>query len=723
VIVVLRIVATAILLWAVVGLAVWAWLPAGWRRPLLPAVPLLGVMALAVGLHLTGLFAGAGDGVWFVITAALLALAIRSRGTSWWLDLEEWRWPAATTLAGLAVAVVLLSPLATIGAQLIEPAGSNDGYAYTTSAEWIGDHSLLTPPDAHAAPAWRYPADVYAIGLRLGADVNQAAVSRLARVEVRESWYIVMSLWVVLIPGALLATARLLELGEGVGFIAGLMTSASAVVLGQALFSNAASLLGIAMTPFVLALIARYVHDVSRGTRSPPPLWIVAGSAAALVCTYTEVLPLVLFGAVGFALSLGRGQVWRVVGSLAKLLVAVVIVSPLGCFRAVKSFSAAVGGLDAAGGLLSPFRDQPIRVIASHLVGTRAIFDPTGTRWSYLVVALLIAGLVMSVLVSPARRFFGWHLGSIALTIGALSLSAHAAYGQGRAITVAMSLLMLAVAAGWLALYRRVVASTVSPPTRAVSGAAGLLAVAGFVAINVSTVVPYLVVGPGHYVSQLVYGQAFDTAGRYVAGVASPDGGQAMIVETGIHEQLWLRYRLREFPAVQFPYLIPLYSDRQADILPAHPARYVVAQRQAWLDADPAVVRGEDADFRYLDANAGSFMLAAGALGFHPIGGDAHGAAVQWMGDDGDLLIVHDATVHRVALTAILPLGQSPLGLTVTASGLPDQHITLHGRDTVALAVPSPEVAFLTFHNDRPAVNVPGLPWPVSFAVLEVSKA
>lgn len=722
-IVVIRIVCTGILLWSLAGLALWAWLPGRWRALLLPAVPLMGVMGLAVGFHLTGLFAGAALGVWFLIVAAVAAIAIRSRCTAWWRDLRQWRWPAAATLAGLAVAMVLLSPMATIGAQLIEPAGSNDGYAYTTSAEWIADHSLLTHPAASDPPVWGYANAVNGIGLRLGQDANQAAVARLAGVEAKDSWYIVMALWVMLIPGGLLAAARLLGIGEGTGFAAGVVASGSAVVLGQALFSNAACLLGIAMTPLILALAARYIRSASHRATDGPPLWCVAVAAAALTCTYTEVLPLVLPGALGYALHQGRGQVMRTATTLVKLAAAIIAVSPLGCYRAVKSFSVALANLNSAGDLLSPFRDQPYRAIASHLVGTRAIFDATGTRWSYVVIAVLGAGLVLSVLISPSRRFFGWHLGSVMAMIGILTLARQAGFGQGRAITVAMSLLLLAVVAGWGAAYGRALRLTVRRLPRLALRASAVLAVSGFVALNVSTVLPYLVVGPGHYPNQLLYTSEFDAAGQWMQRVAAPDGAQGMVVETAIHDQLWLRYRLRDLPAVQFPYLIPLYSDRAADVLASSSARYVLAQRQAWLNADPAVVVAEDAKFRDLDTSAGSLVLAAGAKGFEAIGDDGRGGSVQWMGDDGELLVVHDPSVHRIALTMIQPPGQPALCVTVSAPGLPDQHLTVAGRTQVTLSVPSAPIGFLTLHNQRPAVMVPPLPRPASLAVIDVTRS
>jgi len=720
--VVLRIIVTAILLWSVIGLALWVWLPGRWRAVMLPALHLIGVMTISVGLHITGLFTGSGVGIWFLIAAAATAVIIRSRSTPWWRDLREWRWPVATLVAGLAVAVVLLSPMVTIGAQLIEPAGSNDGYAYSTSAEWIANHDLLTRPATSDPAVWGYVDAVNAIGLRLGQDANQAAVAQLSGVEAKDSWYIVMALWVMLIPGGMLAAARLLGLGAITGLVAGLLASASAVVLGQALFSNAAVLLGIAMTPLTIALVTGYIRQAGVSVECPP-LWLIAVAAAALVCTYTEALPLVLPGALGYALHLSRGHVVRMATTVAKLGGAIIAVSPLGCFRAVKSISAELAGLDSSGGLLSPFRDQPYPVIASHLAGTRAVFDATGTPWSYVVIAFLGVGLLLSVLVSPARRFFGWYLGSAALMISLLTFGSHAGYGQGRAITVLMSLFMLAVAAGWATAFRQARRWVVRPLPRLALGTSALLAVAGFVAVNVSTVLPYLVIGPGHYVSQLLYTPEYDAAGRWLQRVAAPDGAQAMVVETGIHDQLWLRYRLRGLTAVQYPYLIPLYTDRTPDLVPSITPRYVVAQREAWLDADPPVVASEDAEFRHLDLSAGSLVLAAGAKGFQPIGDNGRGGPVQWMADDGQLLVIHDPSVHRIALTATPPPGRPPVQVAVSASGLPDQHFTVDGSGPVLLSLPAASVAFLTLHNERAATKVPQLPWPVSLAVTNVARA
>ncbi|MGI8847298.1 MAG: hypothetical protein ACR2GX_03390 [Candidatus Dormibacteria bacterium] len=718
--VVLRIVCIALLLWCLTGLAVWVWLPSRWRPTFLPALPILGVMAIAVGLHLSGLALGVGTGIWVLISISVAAIAWRTRMTDWWHDLADWRWLLAGTFAGLAVALLLLSPTAAIGAQMIEPGGSSDGYAYATSAQWLEEHSLLDPPAENAAPAWAYPRDVYAIGLRLGQDVNQAAVAKLSDVDTKDSWYIVMSLWLVLVPGALVVAARLLRLASVIGFVAGAATCVSGVVLGQALFSFAACLLGIAMTPLSLALVARHLQDGRRHSDAPMPVWLPALGAAALVCTYTEALWIFLPGIAGYALHLARGQVVAVLRGAVQLAVAVVVVVPLGTYRAARSLATALGGL-SPGDALAPFLGVPTRVIASHLTGTRSILDPSGTRWAYLGLGFLAIGLLAAVVLSSARHFFAWHLGSIAVVVGLLSTVRYAPYGQGRAVSVAMSTLLLGVVSGWAALWGDIAQRFSTPwPKRALRTVA-VGALMAFVGVNVQSTLPYLATGPGHYRNQLLYTPEFDSAGTWLQRVAGPDGGSAMVVETRFHEQLWLRYRLRDLPAVQYPYLPQIYSDRTADVATSTNARYVVAQRQAWLVADPSVLVSQDAQFRHLDLGAGSVMLAAGGGGFHPIDDDGSGHPVQWMGDDGDLLIVHSPTIRQISVRFNLPPGQQPLSLNVVATGLPDQRVVASAGSTVTLSLPTDRVAFLRFHNERPAAMVPQLPWPASLAIMDVS--
>lgn len=91
----LPILVAALLLLALLGISVVAWLPDRWRPSLLPAVLVLGAMVLVVGLHATSIIVGVRFGPVVVVLVGVIALAIRTRRVRWWVELGGLRWCGA----------------------------------------------------------------------------------------------------------------------------------------------------------------------------------------------------------------------------------------------------------------------------------------------------------------------------------------------------------------------------------------------------------------------------------------------------------------------------------------------------------------------------------------------------------------------------------------------------------------------------------------------------
>jgi len=151
------IVAIALLLLGIVGISVLAWLPESVRPMFLPATPLLGAMALVLGLHATSLVVGVRLGVVVVVLTALVMLTVRSRRVAWWGNLGDTRWLAAALVAGAIPFTWTMTPARSSGATFIAPTSGDDGFSFVTVSAWLLDHPATVRPDpAHDEPAWGY---------------------------------------------------------------------------------------------------------------------------------------------------------------------------------------------------------------------------------------------------------------------------------------------------------------------------------------------------------------------------------------------------------------------------------------------------------------------------------------------------------------------------------------------------------------------------------------
>src|ERR1700680_2714133 len=97
------------------GLGLWVWLPTTWRAITLPALPLLGAMALVVELHLSGMLTGVSVGLWIWLVAAAFSTVFGSVRARWWRGLEGPFWLPVGLIIGGVFAWIVLTPAQTSG--------------------------------------------------------------------------------------------------------------------------------------------------------------------------------------------------------------------------------------------------------------------------------------------------------------------------------------------------------------------------------------------------------------------------------------------------------------------------------------------------------------------------------------------------------------------------------------------------------------------------------
>jgi hypothetical protein len=692
------------------GTAVWVWLPSTWTRCTLPAVPLLGAMALAVGLHLTGIILGVRQGLVVLLLAAALGLALRTRRTRWWTHLDGVRWLLLGLATGALYTWVLLAPARPLGLTLVEPGGSNDGFAYISNAAWLIDHPILDPPAFTAAPVWVYTNLVLNDGIRVGEELNHAAVAAATGNDPVGTWYVVSCLWVALLPGGLIAVTAMLRLPRYLGVVAGMLVAGSSVVLSQEIYSFTAGLLGLAMAPLALALVWRYVEDAGCAHGDPPPVWLAAGALTAWVSTYTEYLPIVAVGLVAIAVVHSPAVLRAKLAVTAQLLGALAIIGPLAWYRALRSLFVTTATFQIPGAA-SPFLGVPLHTAASHYVGTLGLLESGGSRSSYVMVALIAVGAACELILSPSRRFFILFLGSSALVVTVLSTVHYYPYAQGRALAITFPLVMLAMVTGYAELARRAAARARSRAIPNAVIAVAAVAVAFFLIVNYETVTPYLAPFPHQYAAAHVYDATeFNAARSWLTSVAGPRGANGMVIETQAFERSWLQYALRDLTDLSYQTTIPRFrrSTTASGTNFGPSRRYAVVERGVFMDTDPRVVVGHAGSFQFLDLSRGHVIIGVGTIQFNALTNEG-ARFVEWMADDGDLWITHDPGSTHVVIS-LEPVPQlAPVTVDITAQGIPTQYVTLTaGITDVTIALPPEQTVAIHLHNVQDAVVTGG---------------
>ena len=722
----LAIAALALVLLSASGVAVLAWLPEVWQRRLLPALPAVGAMALVVGLHATTLVTGVQVGLPILAVVAIALTALRTwRAHGWWRPLLDIRWLGLSLLVGAVPFLLVLRPAEPYGATVVAPTSGDDAFSFVTVSDWLLIHPATdVPSESHDPPVWGYTRIHLSDGLRIGEELDQAAIADVNHRDPEQTWFTVTALWLALLPGACVAALATLRLRHVLGLAGGFLGAMSAVLAFEVLNANSAGMLGIAMLPLAVALFAARVdpgRPAVAGDR--PPLWLAGGAVAALVGTYTEYLPVIGLGLLAFVLTRRPAELRRALGAAVTLAVVAALVAPFAWFDAARSLL--LNATAASSTQPSAFLGPPL-VVVSHLTGNRGVWTPAGTPYALPLAAVIAIGLIAGMLLSPVRRLITCVTGSIAVAAVALSTVRYLPYGQQRAIEITLALVLLFSTIGWAALIPALVERR-----RVIGYGAALLAAgtaAAYVYVNLRTTDQSVAAAdPQRHVDA-----AFQEAAAWLAKVSGPAGNSAMVLSNDHFDQLWLLYATRHLTLLHYPFVYEDYGG----VKPLHYddgvyRRFVVVDDQDFVDAAPGVVVGGNSRFRFLDLSRGRAVIALGAVNYLEPETDPTGPA-QWQVNDGQVLVVHSPDVTSVTLIAeALPqVAPEPVAVTVFAGPPYGQlmptaiSVTSVGTAATPISFDDPAtVSLVQLDNLRPAASpAPGDPSHLSIRLVGISS-
>jgi hypothetical protein len=722
----LEVAVVALVLLGASGVAILAWLPEAWQRRLLPGLPAVGAMALVVGLHATTIVVGVQVGLPILAGVAAIALAVRTwRVRRWWRPLLDARWLGVALVLGAIPFLLVLRPAEAYGATLVAPTSGDDAYSFITVSDWLLQHPATdVPSPADAAPVWGYTRIHLTTGLRVGEELDQAAIADADHTNPEQTWYTVSALWLALLPGACAAAAATLGLRREIGLAGGFVASMSGVLAFEVFNANSAGMLGIATVPIALTLFAAYVD---RGRTSAPeqrpPLWLAAGAVAALAGSYAEYLPVIGLGMVAFVLVRSPRTLLAPLRAAVFLTIVAAVIAPFVWYDAVRSLVLNTAG--ASSTQPSAFLGPALTVLA-HFTGTRGVGTPQGSLYALPLAGMIALGLVAAMAISPARRLIACVTASIALTVILLSTVRYFPYGQDRAIEISLALVLLFSAIGWTSLLQVLLARWREIAYIAMVGLAG--ATAAFVYVNVHTTDGWVAAAD----PQRQVDAAFQQAAGWIESVAGPTGNGAMVISNDHFDQLWLMYATRDLTAVHYPFVYQDYggvAPLQFD--DGTYRRYVVVDDQDFVSAAPGVVVGSDSRFRFLDLSRGSAVIALGAVNYLRPETDPTGPS-QWQLNDGEVLVVHSPSVTQVTLTveALPQVAPEPVTVSIetgASSSFQELPAPLSGPvvigtspTSIAFSDPAP-VSLVQLDNLRPAASpAPGDPSLLSIRLLGV---
>lgn len=708
------------LLLTVVGLAACAALPRRPRALLLPAAPVLGAALSVVVLHTSALVTGVKLGlVLLVLVAAALAVLGARRSDR---ALPGRRAVLALLLAPLAAApgfALALLPSAAYDGAMVLPSSNHDAFYYAGVTEWLVEEPGLRRPELGPAPeaSAAVPFEASALrhvgqGLRLGDSLVQAAVNAALGTEAETTFYPLTATWLVLLPAAAVAAARLLGAGTWAGLLTGAAAAASPVLVRQAYNQNSASLLGIALAPLALVAVADALCR-----RPQLPLWLPALVAGAWFGTYTEYAA-VAVPALLLVLLLRHPRDWpRVALRTLALALLAALLAPLVVVNAARSLLFLSGAPPAA--WVSPFLDAPPVLLAARVTGAATPYGgETGTVLPWLLVAVGLVGLAGAVAVAPGRRLWAAVLASAVFALAQYGVLDPRPYTQQRLVEIVVPLLVVVAGLGWAGLVRAVPARH-----RAAALAVALAAAALWTSVGLRSDVQ---LAREALAAPRPVDPSFEDAATWVREFGGSEGEDASVVAGGFFDQLWLAEALRDEREVGYPVLDPSYFTMES-FWDGEVDPYLLVDRGAWLDAPPGAVLRENERFRLVDARSGPVVVAA-TLGFSA--GQWYGAEpgpAAWMTDAGRLFVLRtDPAVDAVELTLVANPDLAPLPLTVEgAARSVTAAVPADGGSVQVPLAPGSASVVLLLRNLEPAAVAPstGDPRSLSLRLTEVARA
>lgn len=623
----------AVLGWAVlavVGVVVLALVPDPARRRLLPAAPLLGVLLMVASLSLTAFFTSVRNGM-LVLALVVVTIAVattRSRGRAvWTYRRQDLAVALAAAVLGLGPFALAVLPSLHAHGQLVQPTGNHDAAFYVSLTEWLEHHDGVHAPvitqdptiaDA-APPAFGPTRSAITAHLRIGESLTQAGLNTVLRTDSQTTYYAFTALWAALVLSSVTAAARLLRLPPLACLSAALAVSVLPLTIRQVYNQNAASLLGIALAPLVLAMFG---DAVSR--RRTVPVWLAALGLGGLVGVYLEYLSILVPAAVLLTFVRAPREWPRALGAAAATTALAVAIVPLGWWKAYESASTLAGITD--NGMTSPFLNGGKVADVGRMIGAHAQRESSRLIpvLVVLLLALLVVGLALALL--PRTRHYAVSVaGAAALLIAWYSTHLRdKEYTQGRIVELGMPLLVTAAALGWaglvsafsgppngrswqelpLAVRQRV------PERRRRALAAVLAAGAVLVAFGVYARTDFEQGLPAMRLAETrnidgTYAEAAD----WVAELGGQDGRDVTAVVPDFYQQLWLVMALHDEPAVSYPVLrVDYLTLTQAWAGEADP--YLLVDNYVLLHTDPSAVVRRNDRFTLLDLRRGSVVVA-----------------------------------------------------------------------------------------------------------------
>jgi hypothetical protein len=721
-----------------VGAAILVHVPLAMRDHLWPAAPLIGFIAIALGLSWVGLVLPVGVAVWPVL-AAVLALGV----WSWWRTRRPLASPAAlrltlmTWLVSVVPLGVALGPLALTQSLLTRVTTNNDAFFYISNIEWFQGHSIREVPKITSRLAGDAVAYAPVVSsdegqLRVGSELVHSALNSLLQIQAQNSWYTWMVLAAPMAVAGVVAAMRLLGVRPLPAVASGLVVGSSTLIAYQLFNANAPAALGAAFTPLVFVCAGLAI----RAGSDRPPLWLAALLCTGLVGVYTELLPFLAPPLGIYALWLLRREPRRVSRTVGLLLLLCFSISPYFWLRAARSLlflTGAQSGQQASFWVEGSWWSSVMRVVGVSWAGappdltqplTHGIHEATG-----LALALaLVVGIGAVLAQSPLRVLVGAAVLWVPALLAWLYLDGRY-YVFDRGLLITGPLIVFFACLGWAGLAAR---RSLSPSrdgvglpaegawsmkARSERVAMGLSAVALAVALAAVTanVISSAWFVKGAREGYLPVDAAYGEAAAWVDEFGANNGAGVSVASADFWQQLWLTYTLRQERTVDWVSLDPSYL-RVRYHTDGEIGRWLLMDTGVVTQLAPSAVVRQNAKFRLVDLEAAPAVVGVPCClsegQWYPAE-QVEGATVRRMTNGGEVTIVNvDGADDSVGMLLRPQQALEPLPVEASLTDLPGQGrsgTVLRGDGELSVNVPG-RLSRWRLVSSRPPTAVNGGP-------------
>ena len=589
------------------GLAVLAPMRPGFRQAWLPAAPLLGASLIVAVLSSTSWLVPTGWGLVVVVGCALGCVMIGLRRGS-----RPWAYRARPVVAaiiawliGIVSACLALIPNFLMGDSRVISANPNhDAFYYAAESSWFSSYTMSDTPSIGTDPATSALVPAFApavssfhLPLRMGQPLVQSAINAVLRIDEISSTMPIMALYGLMLPGAAIVTGRMLRFRPSTCYGLAIVSATSTLLIYQVYSQNMDSLLGIS-----LAIAA--IGCVIGAAQSRSPVWPAALILSGLVGVYTEYA-LFVAPAIAGGILLHRSPRYLLNLKRALLVLAVsILIAPMAWLRGVMALLFhPPSGFDTSA---SPFSSDGLWAGINRVVGVAPFasgLDPSES--GLLLATVVVTGLILALLLARNRGVW-WGLLLVGLGYIAMLTVEQRGYTQLRSILLFTPLALLACAAGWDGLRRKVRRRGHQYWSKAI-GWALVPVLALWVGVNVRTV--WAQVNPDYIASRHVNDDYLEAA-DWVAELGGAEGADVSVLVPDFYPQLWMGFLLREDDAVSYPILNPSYF-RVGEFWAGELDRYLLVGSGVQVDADPGAIVGSNSTFTLLDTSAGAVTVVA----------------------------------------------------------------------------------------------------------------